>query len=1029
MSEREKLRDSIAALEAQRGVLGDSVVETAIAALRRQLASLEQAPPTQQQRKQVTVLFADLAGFTSMSETMDAEEVNELMNILWERLDGVIVQHGGVIDKHMGDAVMALWGIQAVREDDAERAVHAALAMQAALAEMELGADLGLHIGINTGPVLLGEVGTIGEYTAIGDTVNIAQRLEEAAPVGSILISHTTYRHVRAIFAIQRLAPVPVKGKAEPLRAYRVLRVRPRPFRQTTRGVEGIETRMIGRDAEMAVLQENLERILQTPQTRVVTVVGEAGIGKSRLLYEFENWIDLLPAQVLYFKGRARPGTTATPYGLLRDLFVRRFDIHDTESAADRFRAGMAPALDREKADLVGHLIGLDFSASQAVQDLLGSPYFGQLAEVYMLTYFKTVAAQPTVVFLDDLHWADDRSLDMIDRLVTEASDLHLLVVCLARPLFLKRRPDWGQGHASHVQLTIAPLSTAESLALVDDIMQKADQVPDTLYKLVMDGAAGNPYYVEEFVKTLIEEGVVVKEGEQWQVKPERLTEVRMPSTLTALLQARLDSLSPAEKEVLQRAAVVGYEFWDQAIEALRPEEQTAALDLPLLLKSLLAREMIFERHHSAFAGATEYIFKHALLRDVTYETVLLKLRRRYHIQVARWLEKRAGERLTEYLGLIARHYESGGEETLAAACFHRLGTELRKTSSYNDAAVALQHALALLPQEAAGRADVLVELGYACRQLGEYAPAREYLSQALSLARESGRQVTEVRALNGLGWTHMGQGEYGEATVYLQNARALAAEAKDREAMATVLYHLGDSAYRQGDSEQAEGYARESLAICRQMGNLQGAAHALRVLGYVSFMRGECDDALRYHRESRTIFARIGDRWGVAAGITNMGEALRRQGKYPEAARCYLESMSIQREIDNRLGVAISLLNLGHVHALMKETETAWHYLGESVSEAQEIGAVQVTLEALIGAALLQVDAEEYEQAATTLGMVVAHPAYNDEMARYAAPILDRLEELLASTELAAALEHGKEMGLREAVSSAFESSLRNPI
>ncbi len=260
------------------------------------------------------------------------------------------------------------------------------------------------------------------------------------------------------------------------------------------------------------------------------------------------------------------------------------------------------------------------------------------------------------MIFLEDIHWADDSSLDLLDHLVAAVPDTRLLVVCLARPSLFERRPSWGEGQEIHTQINLKPLSRRASRALVGEILQKARDVPTDLRDLIVEGAEGNPFYVEELIKMLIEDGVIVHGEEQWRVELERLAKVHVPPTLVGVLQARLDSLPPEEKMLLQRAAVVGRLFWDAAVVELKASEGSGLdkEEIASLLEAVRDRELIFRRERSAFAGAEEYIFKHALLRDVTYETVLLKLRRVYHRQVARWLEFAAGKRIGEYLGLIA---------------------------------------------------------------------------------------------------------------------------------------------------------------------------------------------------------------------------------------------------------------------------------------------------------------------------------------------------------------------------------------
>ena len=751
MPEREQLEQAIAQLEAQRATLGDGVVDASVAALREKLAGLRRIS---EERKQVTVLFADVTGYTAMSETMDADEVSEVMNALWQRMDAAIVEHGGRIDKHTGDGVLAIWGAEMARESDPERAIHAALAMQEAVAEFKAGHDISMRIGLSTGPVLLGRVGTTGEFSVIGDTVNLASRLEGAAPTGGVLISHDTYRHVRGVFDVLEQEPIHVKGKAQPVQAYVVQRAKPRAFRMLTRGVAGIETRMIGRDAELLMLQNMFCDAIEDAEVRVVTVVGEAGVGKSRLLYEFEKWIELLPEDVWRFEGRATPETEARPYGLIRRMFAHRFEILDSDSAAEvreKFRAGMAASLNPDQADLVGQLLGLDFSGSPSVQARLGSESFWELATGHLTRYLQGMARSPAAIILEDIHWADDSSLDLLDYLVTAVPDARLLVICLARPPLFERRPSWGEGREIHTQINLKPLSRRASRALVGEILRKAEGVPHELRDLIVEGAEGNPFYVEELIKMLIEDGVIVPGQERWRVELERLAEVRVPPTLPAVLQARLDRLPPGEKMLLQRAAVVGRLFWDTALAELEATEESRLEEeeITVLLEAVRDRELVFRRERSTFAGAEEYIFKHALLRDVAYERVLLKLRRVYHGQVARWLEGAAGERIGEYLGLIAGHYELAGEGEKAVEYLQRAGAQARLAYACQEASGYYRRALRLF--EVQGRLDqaarTLMKLGLTYDLSFDFQGARKAYEQGFALWQRAGNEQREDRS------------------------------------------------------------------------------------------------------------------------------------------------------------------------------------------------------------------------------------------------------------------------------------------
>jgi class 3 adenylate cyclase len=392
MNELEQLEQTITALEAQRAILGNEVVDTALGPLREKLATLRlKQNPEAQQRKLITVLFADVSGFTSMSEQLDHEEVSEIINALWSRLDKTILEHGGFIDKHIGDAVMALFGAPTAREDDTERAIRAALGMQAeikiwkaAFSEAKpalhgLVQNIQMRIGINTGPALLGTVGSTGEYTAIGDAVNLASRLEHAAPVGGVLISQDTYRHVRGIFEVTPLDPLQVKGKSEPVQVYVVNARRPRSFRITSRGVEGIETRTIGREAEMEKMKAAMQSVMASGRIYLVSIVAEAGTGKSRLLYEFIKWLEEQHYSVNLFKGRATPEMYHTPYALVRNLLATSFEIQDSDLPAvvrEKLEHGIwASAGNAQEAGahaaFIGHLLGYDYADDP---HLAGSP-------------------------------------------------------------------------------------------------------------------------------------------------------------------------------------------------------------------------------------------------------------------------------------------------------------------------------------------------------------------------------------------------------------------------------------------------------------------------------------------------------------------------------------------------------------------------------------------------------------------------------------------------------------------------------
>ncbi|HEX8294007.1 MAG TPA: adenylate/guanylate cyclase domain-containing protein, partial [Pyrinomonadaceae bacterium] len=678
---------------------------------------------TAEQRKQLTVLFADLAGLAALTEGLDAEDVGELMAALWPVVDSVVEAHGGEVTKRVGETFVALWGARGAREDDPERAVRAALDLQSALfafaakgqAQGEGGEEGGearlLRAGVSTGLVLLGEAGTTGELTVTGDPVRLASRLQQEAPVGGILISHDTYRHVRGVFDVLPPGTLQTGGRSEPVQFYDVRRAKRRAFRVQTRGVEGVETRMIGRKGELRRLTDTLESVYEEGELQAVTVLADAGLGKSRLLYEFSNWVELLPDVWYVFNARAGESAQGLPYSLVRDLFSFRFEIQDSDPprvAREKLERGMlsmckgAPEAEvLMRAHFIGQLIGFDYSASPHVSGIRDDArQVRDRAFRYAARFFSDVSRElPTLLYLDDIHWADDGSLDFVDYLSLHCAHERVMLLCLARPALLERRPAWGEGRERHTRLALQPLSKKESRQLVEEILRRAHGVPAELRELVVGGAEGNPFYVEELIKMLIDQHVIVTGSDVWRVDATRLGEVRVPPTLTGVLQARLDRLTPEEKTVLQRASVVGRVFWDDAAQHLgagvtAPVRRVTtrepfarghapvddAADVGRVLESLRGKELIYRREAAAFAGTREYIFKHALLRDVTYESVLKRERREYHRRAAEWLARHSGGRVGEYAGLIAEHFERAGAPEDAAEWYGRAGRLARET-------------------------------------------------------------------------------------------------------------------------------------------------------------------------------------------------------------------------------------------------------------------------------------------------------------------------------------------------------------
>lgn len=974
MADRQHLEAAIAAQEGLRGVVPDEVVDAAVAALRHQLTDLDAGRP---QRRVVTALFADVSGFTALSETLDAEVLAGVMNDLWNRLDGEISRLGGRVDKHMGDSVMALWGADMAKEDDVERAVRAGLALQDALADFrdETGWPVAMRVGINTGPALVGAVGSAAESTAMGDAVNLASRLEHAAPVDAVLVSHNTYRHVRGVFDVEALAPLDVRGKSEPVRAYIVRRAKARAFRIPTRGIEGIETMTVGRQAEFARLQAAYESAAAgSPQ--LVVVVGEAGVGKSRLLFELESWIELRPEGVWLLQGRALPMRHGVALGLLRDVLARRFGVLDSDAPTElaaKLRAGFAGALSSVEADVVGHWLGFDVRSPESVQgDRLDT-----VARAHLAGWLGWLARdEPTVLLLEDLHWADDESLAVIADLIARLPKARLLVVGLTRPDLADHAPAWLDGTITATRVDIEPLDAAATIQLVREVLRLADDPPDELVQLVANRSDGNPFFVEELVKMLIEQGVICTSGvdRAWTIDTAALDVNAVPVTLVGVLQARLDDLAVPEQAALQRAAVIGRVFWDAAVEALGDE-----LGVGQALDAARSRELVFLRDESTFRGCAEYIFKHAILRDVTYETVLLRDRRRLHANAAQWLTAQAGERLSEYLDTIAEHYRAAGDPAAAADCFHRAARAALDRGLAGPARRSIEQALELWAQ--AGTvvpATAHVDLGDACRRLSDLDAAESALATALERASDS---ATTIRSLLHLGRVAFERGDQAAQRALVVRATALA-ETDDVATQAKVLVAMAWWEQRHGDINEAERLAERALIAVEQADAADDRFQANSVLGAVAASRGDLDAALAHVQVCLEIAQRSGDLSAEATAHHNLGVTRHLQGdatgdptRYHEAIEHYEAEHAARRQLGDRIEVASSQLNQAQARLRLGDLEQAHAKAIEALATAQAIGTLRLLLFALLVEADVQLTAGAADVALPLLGVVHSHP------------------------------------------------------
>jgi predicted ATPase/class 3 adenylate cyclase len=972
-SKREQLERAITAQEGLRGTLDDAIIEATIAALRKQLEGLQTAPVVEQQRKLVTVLFMDVVSSTTLMGDLDPEENLAIMDNALQRLAVPVETHGGRVTRFMGDGYLAIFGLPRARENDPEMAVRAGLGIikTAAVIARDLEKDHHLkgfqvRVGVNTGLVVAGGV-TEAEGTVMGSAVNLAARLESSAPPGGVLISQHTYQHVRGLFDFEAGEAIQVKGFDETVQVYLVVKAKPRVFRVMTRGVEGVETHMVGRQGEMNALQVAFDAVLHSRDSRFITVVGEAGLGKSRLLDEFESWLELHHTpQVLLFKGRAASESMNLPYALFRDLFAFRFEILDDDPAIVAKRKivlGFKEALGVKKdpemsAHFVGQFLGYDFSDSRYLAGVLDVPQqIHDRALVYLSNYFKALAADnPVAIFLDDIHWADESSLDVLLHLSHELSDQQILFVALSRPSLYQRRKSWGE-EAFHQRLDLLPLSHEDSRLLVGEVLQKVQDIPETLSDMIIHNAEGNPFYLEELIKMLVEDGVIVKTEPTWQVHPDRLVEVRIPSTLTGVLQARLDGLPIKERTIIQQASVVGRVFWEAAVYYINQEiasgqvgNDVQIIELAQELDKLRDREMVFRREASAFSESVEYIFKHAILREVTYESVLKRTRRRYHGMVADWLIEHSGERAEEVSGLIAGHLEKAGKVDEALDYICRAAEAAAANYAVDEAADFYARALTLTPEDDLERRYNLLlgsEMVFGMR--GNRVAQREALDSLQLIAEKLADKHKIVQVLIRRAWYGYWLGEFAQAQVVAKKALTLAEATEDPDLMRQASYALAWAHLQQGDSDRALIHARDALPLARQTGSRRGEGNVLNILGMISLAQGDYYAARGYLEEFLAIARQIGDRAREITALNNLGVALTLIGNYQAAQDYFQRHMDIAREMGDKVSEATSLINLAWVYSGQEEWELAIKYADNGIVVKREQEQIEAVAEGLI--------------------------------------------------------------------------------
>jgi class 3 adenylate cyclase/tetratricopeptide (TPR) repeat protein len=791
---------------------------------------LEAAQPAREERKVVSVLFADLVGFTSRAEQMDPEDVRAVLEPYHARLRRELEQRGGTVEKFIGDAVMALFGAPTAHEDDPERAVRAAIAIRDWIREE---GRLQVRIAVTTGEALvaLGARPAEGEGMAAGDVVNTAARLQAAAPVDGILVDETTYRATSQKIEYRDAEPVSAKGKQELVSAWEAVEARARfgvDLAQAPRAP------LIGRERELDVLVAALGRVRAERSPQLVTLIGVPGIGKSRLVYELSQVIESEAELTSWRQGRSLPYGEGVSFWALGEMVKAQAGVLETDSpeeAQGKLRTSIEGLLEGDDADWVARhlepLVGVEGERE------LGGDHRSEAFAAWRRFFEAMAEERPLVLVFDDLHWADEGLLDFVDHLVEWATGVPILVVCTARPELLTRRPGWGGGKTNAVTQSLSPLDDEQTARLLSALLERS-VLPAETQAALLQRAGGNPLYAEEFVRMVADRELMAEDD--WP----------LPESVQGIVAARLDALPAGEKALLQDAAVIGKVFWLGAAGSIGGVDRSAGEDC---LHRLERKEFVRRERRSSVAAENEYAFRHLLVRDVAYSQIPRAQRAEKHRLAAEWLESLG--RPEDHAELVAHHYSSALELARAAGAdtaplSERARVALREAGERADALGAFAAAMAfyrdaveLWPRTDPGWPLLLFQYGQAISFVYS-ADTYDVLTEARDALLAAGDLGKAAEAETLIAETFWLQGHRDPAFEHVRAAQALVAGEPTSYSKAVVLANVSRYAMLAGERDESIRVGREALEMAEELGIDWIRAHALNNMGISRLATGD---------------------------------------------------------------------------------------------------------------------------------------------------------------------------------------------
>ncbi len=858
------------------------------------------------ERRIITMLFCDVKGSTSAAEKVDPEIWADIMNGIFEFMIRPVYKYEGTIPRLMGDAILAFFGAPISHEDDPQRAVLAGLEIQAGIKDyieetrLKHGLEFGLRVGINTGLVVVGEIGSDlrMEYTALGDAINLAARMEQTAQVGTIQISDETYKLVTPFFDVEALGGVAVKGKSEPVQTYRVLGVLSTPGQ--IRGVEGLSSPLVGRESQLVLLKERVSD-LGKGKGSVVTLVGEAGLGKSTLIAALKK--SNKGKQFTWLRGDSLSYTRSISYYPWRQVIRQAVNAQEEDSPAD-VREKLSQ-FTKDGLPFLESILAVESDEStKIVTSFQGDTLNQQIVDAIRKFLIKLAEKKSFVIAFDDLHWSDGASLNLLLQILDLASTQPILFICMARPdttaaswsMLQKCREQVG---GLFYSINLAPLETGQTEILLNNLLGIND-LPKSIRDLIVKKADGNPFFIEEIIRSLIETKQIIKENGHWKALSEE-TNINLPSTLRGVLSARIDRLAETPKRVLQNAAVIGRSF-----------------DLRILgrltrLNGELNPQIQYLQDVSLIEGLLEeYAFRHVLIQEATYESILIKKRAELHQQIGEALEELHSDRMEEFAPLLANHFFNAGDERslkydiIAGEKSARLYANTEAITHFTRALETAKR----INVDKEQLMSIYLQLGQACELSGQYDHALDTYKDMQSNSIKQGDRSMELKSLIALATiystlTPIHDSELGETI--LKQAINLADELKDAPAQAKLRWNLMLNYLFANRITEALEYCEPTTKLARQVGDRDQLAFTLNDTGRVYQSIGAYEKSFKVFNEANEIWTQLGNQVMLADNLGASAMAHYFAGNFDNALKHSDQAWVISNETDNYWGKSYS--------------------------------------------------------------------------------------------------------------------------